>query len=212
MNFRDPSFALLAATALLALSIQHLASPEGGIRAARASDGDGNPQIAISGPAYPRRAVDSEGFVVRPQHPASRIVSQYWSLDEIVYSVAPPEHVVAVSQTAFLPSVSNVYDQVRRYKPTMSTDLEKVLRRDPDLMLVAHSARADYAALVRQAGIPIYRAFTIFATLDQIAETIRVTGYLTGDDAKASAEVARFWGAIGRACARRPANGPHPRI
>src|SRR5258708_35145766 len=136
MNFRDPSFALLAATALLALSIQHLASPEGGIRAARASDGDGNPQIAISGPAYPRRAVDSEGFVVRPQHPASRIVSQYWSLDEIVYSLTQPEHFVAVVSMGLMPFVTTSLSSVGTDIPPPPSGLATIVRCHPATLVL----------------------------------------------------------------------------
>ncbi len=142
---------------------------------------------------YPRKAVDSDDYVVRVARPAQRIVSQYWAIDEFVYSVAPPERVVAVSESAYLPNISNVIRQVQRYRPAIATDPERVLRLDPDLLLVSSSSRQDFCALVRSADVPIYRVFTTFTTLAQVAETIRLTGYLTGEDDAAGKEVARFW-------------------
>jgi iron complex transport system substrate-binding protein len=161
---------------------------------------------------YPREAVDSDLFRVRIAKPARRIVSQYWSIDEHLYSVVPPERVIAVSESAYERRISNVYQFAERFRPVIATDPEKVLRQDPDLLLVSNSARIDFCDLVRTTGIPIYRAFTTFTTLEQIAETIRLTGYLTGEDAAAATEIARFRSEIRRAQARKPAGATPPRI
>ena len=74
---------------------------------------------------------------MRVARPARRIVSQYWSIDEYVYSVAPPDRVVAVSESAYLPNISNVYRDVQKFRPVIATDPERVLRLDPDLLLVS---------------------------------------------------------------------------
>src|SRR5262249_12513397 len=59
---------------------------------------------------------------------------------------------------------------------------------------------------------PIFRVQTTFTSLSQVAETIRLTGYLTGENDAAARQVARFWGDIERAKAmRRPGIKP-PRI
>ena len=162
--------------------------------------------------AYPRKAVDNDAFEVRIARPARRIVSQYWSIDEFVYSVAPPERVVAVSESAYLPNISNVMRQVRQYRPAIATDPERVLRLDPDLLLVSSTSRQDFCALVRSADVPIYRVSTTFTTLAQVAETIRLTGYLTGEDQAAQTEIARFWYSIESARARRKPFARSPRI
>jgi iron complex transport system substrate-binding protein len=144
--------------------------------------------------------------------PARRIVSQYWSIDEYLYSVVPPERVVAVSESAYLEGVSNAYPYVKRFHPTLATDPERVLRLDPDLVLVADSSRPDFCALVRDAHVPIYRVFTTFTTLQQIADTTRLTGYLTGEDARAAKATQAFWSAVNAAKAKRSPTAPHPRI
>jgi iron complex transport system substrate-binding protein len=161
---------------------------------------------------YPRHAADSDGFSVRIARPVRRVVSQFWSIDEYVYSVVPPERVVAVSESAYLQSLSNVYDMVRKHRPAIATDPERVLRLDPDLLLVSNTSRADFCALVRAADVPIFRVFTTFTSLAQVADTIRLTGYLTGEDAAGAAEVRRFWSEIERAQARRKTGGRPPRI
>src|SRR5258708_2291819 len=116
------------------------------------------------------------------------------AMDEYVYTVAPPNRVVAVSESAYLPNISNVYREVQKFRPAVATDPERVLRLDPDLLLVSNSSRADFCALVRSTQVPIYRVFTTFTTLAQVAETIRLTGYLTGEDEAARQKGNPIWG------------------
>lgn len=208
----SPAFLLLVLAAGVATAVDHFVAPDEGRRVARPGDGYGNPSIRTGSADYPRQAIDSDSFVVRVARPARRIVSQYWSIDEFVYSVVPPERVVAVSETAYLERISNVYSLVKQYQPTIATDPERVLRLDPDLLIVSNSSRADFCAIVRAAQVPIYRTFTMFTTLQQVAETIRLTGYLTGEDRTAEAQIARFWSDINRAKSRRPLNAPRPRV
>lgn len=207
-----PTLMLVAAIGAMAAVIDRFAPVSDGPRVARPGAGYGSPEIRTGAERYPRQAVDSDSFVVRVARPARRIVSQYWSIDEYVYSVVPPERVVAVSESAYAESYGNVYELARRYRPAIATDPERVLRLDPDLLIVSNSSRADFCAIVRSSGVPIYREFTMFTTLAQIAETIRLTGYLTGEDESAQRQIDLFWSDINRAKARRPANAPRSRI
>jgi iron complex transport system substrate-binding protein len=208
----SPSLLLLLLAGTIAAAVDHFVVSAGGDRAARAGHGYGNSAIRTGHAEYPREAIDSDSFVVHVARPARRIVSQYLSIDEYVYSVVPPERVVAVSESAYQEAFSNVYALVERYRPAIATDPERVLRLDPDLLMVSNSSRADFCAIVRAAGVPIYRTFTMLATLEQVAETIRLTGYLTGEDQAATAQIEQFWSDIHRAVARRPGNVPRPRI
>lgn len=207
-----PALLLVLLVGTLAAAINRFVPLSTGNRVARPSDGYGNPSIRTGPLTYPRQSIDSDSFVVRVARPARRIVSQYWSIDEFAYSVVPAERVVAVSEGAYAESYSNVYELARKYRPAIATDPEKVLWLDPDLLIVSNSSRADFCDLVRSANVPIYREYTMFTTLEQVAETIRLTGYLTGEDQSAKRELDRFWGDINRAKARRPPNAPHPRI
>ena len=207
-----PSIVLAILVCTIAAAVEHFVPPDAGLQINRASAGLRGAAIRTGPPEYPRVAVDSDEFTVRVARPARRIVSQYWSIDEYVYSVAPPDRVVAVSESAYLPNISNVYREVQKFRPVIATDPERVLRLEPDLLLVSSSSRADFCALVRSTGAPIYRVFTTFTTLAQVAETIRLTGYLTGEDEAAAKEVNRFWSEIERAKGRRKPGARPPRI
>src|SRR5260370_5594675 len=207
-----PSVVLAILVCTIAAAVEHFVPPDAGLQINRAGASYGNTAIRTGPLKYPRDAVDSDAFTVRVARPALRIVSQYWSIDEYVYTVAPPNRVVAVSESAYLPDISNVYLEVQKFRPAVATDPERVLRLDPDLLLVSNSSRADFCALVRSTQVPIYRVFTTFTTLAQVAETIRLTGYLTGEDEAAAKEVNRFWSAIESAKGRRKPGVRPPRI
>jgi iron complex transport system substrate-binding protein len=207
-----PPIVLLGLVAVLAIGVESYASPEGGLQLPTATTGDGDHRIRTGSQAYPRVAVDSDDFVVKIPRAAHRIVSQYWSIDEYVYSVVPPQDVVAVSESAYLKGVSNVDKFVEQFHPAIATDPERVLALDPDLMLVSSSGRAEYTSLARSSGVPVYRMQTTFQTLDQVEETIRLTGYLTGNDKSAEKAAIHFHQEIERARALRPKGATHPRI
>lgn len=172
--------------------------------------GDG--RIRTGGAAYPREAVGADGQPTWLTRAPGRIVSQYWSVDEYLYSLVSPERIVGVSETAYSGASSNVLPFVRRYRPVIAADPEQVLRANPDLVISPDSGRWEVAGLLRQAGLPVYRMYTQFETLDSIVEHIRLVGYLTGDDAAARAEVDGFSSVIARAAAKRPAGSAPPRV
>jgi iron complex transport system substrate-binding protein len=207
-----PPLLLIVVVGCIAAGVQRFASPPGSLQLPVAHAGEGDARIRMGAEKYPRQAIDSDEFTVRVAMPTHRIVSQYWSIDEFVYSVAPPQDVVAVSQSAYLKSFSNVYDKVEQFKPVVASDPERVLALNPDLMIVSSSSRADYTSLARSSGVPVYRMQTTFTTLDQIEQCIRLTGYLTGNDETAEKEAIRFRAAIDAAKAFRPQNAPKPRL
>jgi len=207
-----PAILLAVLVTTISAAVEHFVPPDGGLRITRNDGGVRGAVVRTRSADYPRKAVDSDSYVVRVARPAQRIVSQYWAIDEYVYSVAPAERVVAVSESAYLPNISNVIRQVQQYRPPIATDPERVLRLDPDLLMVSSTSRQDFCALVRSAGVPIYRVNTTFTTLAQVAETIRLTGYLTGQDDAAEKEVARFWKSIERDKARCKSSAKPPRI
>ena len=126
--------------------------------------------------------------------------------------MVPAERIVGVSETAYEPRLSNVSEHVSRYHPIVANDPERVLLADPDLVITAESVRAEVPDLLRQAGLPVYRMYTMFETLASIEEHIRLVGYLTGEDERAEAEIVRFRGVVTQAAARRPANMAAPRV
>ena len=161
---------------------------------------------------YPRDAVDSNGFRVRIAKPPRRIVSQYWSIDEYLYAVVPPERVVGVSESAYVRGASNLSDLIARFHPVIAADPEQILRQSPDLVLVSADSSSDLSALLSSSGIPVFRMFIDFRTLDQIEEYIRLTGYLTGEDERAEAVAQRFRAEVKHAQALRKQDARAPRV
>jgi iron complex transport system substrate-binding protein len=207
-----PPVLLVLLVVAIAGAVHTYASPPGGLQLPVLEREDGDARVRTGGKQYPREAVDSDEFKVSIARPAHRVVSQYWSIDEFVYSILPPQDVVAVSQSAYLEEISNAYQSVQQFKPVIATDVERVVALDPDLMLVSREGRADYTSLARSSGVPVYRMDTSFETLDQIEQNIRLVGYLTGQDESAAREASRFHAAIGKAVSMKPAGSGKPRI
>jgi iron complex transport system substrate-binding protein len=183
---------LVAMVATIAAGVQRYASPAGGLQLPVANTGDKALVVRMGGPAYPRTAVDSDGVSVRIARPAHRIVSQAWTIDELVYSVAPAADVAAVSESAFRKSVSNVLEKAQLFRPAVASDPERVIALDPDLMIVSSNGRADYTSLARGSGVPVFRMQTMFQTMGEVEDALKLVGYVTGNDEAAAREAARF--------------------
>ena len=207
-----PPVLLILLVVAIAGAVHTYASPPGGLQLPVLETEKGDDRVRMGKSQYPRLAVDSDDVTVSIARPAHRVVSQYWSIDEFVYSVLPPQDVVAVSQSAYVEEISNVLQRVERYKPAVATDVERVVALDPDLMLVSREGRADYTSLARSSGVPVYRIETSFETLDQIEQNIRLVGYMTGQDESAAKEASRFHEAIEKAVSMRPPGSAKPRI
>ncbi len=202
--------ALLTSVALIGAAVNHWSTPMLGPPLAR--DGYGRAAIAAGSRSYPREAIDADGFRVRIPRRPLRIASQYWSIDEYLYSIVPPERVVAVSESAYLVGISNVLALVTKLRPVVAADPERVLRVNPDLIIVSSSSRSDFTSLMRTSGIPVFRMFIDFSTLHQIEEYIRQVGYLTGEDERSDAVAAQFHADVERAKALHPPGARRPRV
>ncbi|MFZ0300153.1 MAG: ABC transporter substrate-binding protein [Candidatus Sulfotelmatobacter sp.] len=207
-----PPLLLILLLVAIAGAVHTYASPPGGLQLPVLETEDGDARVRIGKFQYPREAVDSDEVRVSIARPAHRVVSQYWSIDEFVYSILPPQDVVAVSQSAYAEEISNVLQNVQTFKPAVATDVERVVALDPDLMFISREGRADYTSLARSSGVPVYRIETSFETLDQIEQNIRLVGYMTGQDEAAAKEASRFHEAIEKAVSMRPPGSARPRI
>jgi ABC-type Fe3+-hydroxamate transport system substrate-binding protein len=207
-----PPLALAMLVGSMAAGVQRLASPAGGLQLPALVTSHPDFLIRTGGLQYPRESYDSDDFLVKIKHPPQRIVSQFYSIDEFLYSLVPPQRIVAVSASAYQPAVSNISQYAEKYRPVIASDPERVLRLKPDLILVSSSARADFTSLVRSTGVPIYRLYTNFSSLEQVAETIGLVGYLTGTEDEARVEEQQFWATVEALKARRPAGMHKPRI
>jgi iron complex transport system substrate-binding protein len=162
--------------------------------------------------SYPRHATGADSVTATIETPPRRLISQSSSTDEFLYSIVPPERVIGVSDVAYMERISNVLELVRQYQPIVALDPERILRADPDIVLTPAELRLDVPALLRAAGVPVYRAQTMFQTLASVEEQIKVIGYLAGEDARAEETARRFHDVVRVAGARKPAGVPSPRV
>ena len=165
-----------------------------------------------TGAGFPRRAVDSSGRELWVGAPPQAIGSQALTIDHILFAISDPTRIVSVSPYAMDPGYSFVHETASRFGLTQSSDLEAVLRSAPDLMLLAHSAKADFADVLRYASIPTFRVRTVFADFDQVSEAIAAVGAVTGDEAAAEREIRRLRERVERAKRQRPPGATAPRV
>jgi cobalamin transport system substrate-binding protein len=204
---------LAAMVGTIAAAVNEFASPPGGLQLpGPARDAYAVAPVETGALTYPRNCVDADGVRVTMAKPPQRIISQARSIEEYLYSIVPPESVIAVSAAAYERNSSDVYDYVEKYHPAMSPGVERALHLNPDLVIVSSSGRADFSSLLRSSGVPLYRMNTMFATLDQVADGIRLVGYVTGRDGEARAREEQFRSELNAAFALRPPSGPKPRI
>jgi len=161
---------LVTAVAAVAVWVQASTPASLIARPDRPDRSSGSDIVETESVAYPRYAIGADRVRTRIDGAPARIVSQFWSVDEYLYSLVPPERVVGVSETAYLAASSNVLPLVERYKPVIATEPEHVLRARPDLVITPESARWEIAGLLREAGVPVYRLYTRFETLQSIEE------------------------------------------
>lgn len=172
----------------------------------------GTTPVRLGAAAYPRTAVDALGGTIVFAAPPARIVSLEYETDEYVYRIVPAAQVVGVSALAYEPMVSNVLDQVAAHRPAIAGDIETILRLQPDLVIASVRSRPELVHALTEADIPVFRLPTLATELAQVAEMITAVGYITGEDAAASRERARFEGELAQIAARCARPHPAPRI
>ena len=166
----------------------------------------------VTGNEFPRIARDAHGQRLRLERPPQRLGSQALVTDEFLFAIAPRDRIVAVSPLARDRRYSNVAELAARMDLAFADSPEAIAVSRPDLMLVSHTARADYAELTRSIGIPVFRMLTAFEDFDQIASALRVTGYVADEDESAEREAAKLLARVRAARQRGRTAGEPARI
>src|SRR2546426_1763850 len=194
---------VLGMIAGVAVALQFAQAYPGPLEIPRTIGPYGTANFTTGDTAYPRRAIDAEGYRIKISRPVKTIGSQSWSIDEFVYSMVPPQSVVAVSEYAYERSYSNVYEWVEKFRPAITANPEIVLKLNPDLLLVSSTGRSDFTDLVKNGGSPVVRLVTGFTPLGQNGRAILVGGYPPGEGRAATADQEEFQPAIPGAKTRR---------
>ncbi len=165
-----------------------------------------------AGDPFPRTVTDYFGDQLTFEGPPQRIGSQALTIDHFLLATTPVERIVALSKYALDERYSFAVDLAASTKAVVATDAEAIVRRNLDLLLTAHSARADQVDLARSAGIPVFRLQTVFENFDGMAESLSTIGRITGDDEKARTVIAELYRRAEAAKARRPVDAKPVRV
>jgi iron complex transport system substrate-binding protein len=114
----------------------------------------------------------------------ARIVSTTLATDEIVAALVEPSRIVAVSQYAADPQISNVAAVARKINAIADRDAERVVRLDPDIILSTRYTKVDFKFLIQQMRIP-YVELNRFETVADIESNIRIVGKAIHEERRA---------------------------
>ena len=178
----------------------------------RVAETDPGAEASPSGTGYPRTVVGYLGKRLRIERPPRAIASQALVIDHLLFAIGADERVVSVSAPATDPRFSFIADRIDPSRVVLSTNVEAVVRQGADLMLLSHSARADFESVLRSAGIPSIRMHTWHASFDEVAEALRLVGRITGSEDAADEQVLLMRQRINVARNRRPADAEPPRV
>jgi iron complex transport system substrate-binding protein len=139
--------------------------------------------------------IDDAGDTLRLSAPARRIVSLNPSTTEILFAIGASPWVVGRTSSCDYPSAVTAVPSVGGGFPP---NVEAVVARKPDLIVLYHGAGNEAAALrFHQLGVPLLRLRTDH--LSDVPRAARLLGMLTGRGAPAESIALRFQSALDRA-------------
>ena len=165
--------------------------------------------------AYPRHVIDAQGEELRIARPARALAGAEWTIEEFLYSISPPDQIVAVTSAAYDRRYSNVYELAEKYRPALvgviSPNAELLVKADPELV-VAAPEQVNVFNILRGAGIPVYRMYTQFTKLDEISDNILLSGLSHRQRSTGIQGLRRVLRAVAKAKTRKPAGAASPRV
>lgn len=140
-----------------------------------------------------------------------RVASLNLAADEILAEILPPERLAGVTRFVDEKGTSNV---VGRVPPDVfrfpKADMEILLSRQPDLVVVSEFSDADFRALVERSGIRVHR-MTGLDSLQNVRQAILDLGAAVGERGSAARLVQRF-DDTRAALRQRVADAARPRV
>jgi iron complex transport system substrate-binding protein len=141
--------------------------------------------------SFPLRVNDDTGAAVTLAAPPVRIVSLTLATDEMLFSMVDPKRIVAVTNLAPDPSISNVADLAATIPNKLAVNVETILSLSPDLVLVANWTDPGPVQQLRQAGVPVY-LMASGITVASIEGKIERLAELCGEPARGRQMVAQM--------------------
>ena len=122
------------------------------------------------------------------EKPATRVISLAPHLTEVVYAAGAGEQLVGAVSYSDYPEEARAIPRVGSYD---SVSYETLLSLKPDLVLAWHEGNGeDVVTRLRSLGLNVYVSEP--RALEDVAESLRVVGVLTGNEQAANAAASRF--------------------
>lgn len=160
---------------------------------------------------FPREIKDATGESLVISAKPQRIVSQTLGTDEILLAICSPQQIVALSNFAEDPDVSNVVELAKQVQARTTKGEEQILQLNPDLIFVASYTKAETVNLLKASKAPVFR-FANFDSIEDIKTNIRTVGYATGCDTEADKVIERMDQELAAIKSRVPIDRPPVRI
>ncbi len=117
-----------------------------------------------------------------------RVVSQTVGTDELLYALAEPSQIAALSHISRDPAFSAIAKEAEAFPQLrLNGDVESVLRFRPTLVLVTDYSRGELVAQVRRAGVKVL-VIDRYRTLEDNFASLRLLARELGPAAEARAE------------------------
>lgn len=140
--------------------------------------------------AFPREAGLGQHRPLRIPHQPVRIVAGSVLSAEVLLAIAPRERIAGVHYIAADRRYSMVADETMGLQQ-VGADPEQLLAVRPDLVITDEFTKPETMALLAKVGVPVVRTHA-FHDFDDVADNLRLIGWVTGCDAAAEALVQRM--------------------
>lgn len=128
--------------------------------------------------------------VVRLPHKPRRIIPHAVGLTEILWAIAPREHIAAVHRSCLNPEYSFIAAAVADFPSTYaSEDAEVVIGLRPDLILTTYYSSEEFKNRLRLSAVPFVE-IGFFGDIPSIQEQVESLGRIIGEEAAAARLVA----------------------
>ncbi len=132
---------------------------------------------------YPRTFTDAKKHSVTLAAKPMRIASTVLGVDENLADLVEPARIVAMTEIAKLPDVSNIADRIPTGKTFVKDQWQVVVDAKPDLVLTAIYTPTLADPLIAR-KLPVYQ-FTEFRSIDALLKNFQLLGQLVGEEQKA---------------------------
>ncbi len=147
-------------------------------------EGLGNFTTQVQGENFPKTLIDKTGVTFQLQKPPTRIISATLASDHMLADLIDHKRLIAVSQYADYPSLSNIVGVYPKQITRTQGEIESMLALQPDLVFVASYSNPETVRYLLRSGISVVR-ISEFNSFSDIFNNLRLLAKVTDTQARA---------------------------